>query len=199
MPNEATVRGEIFHSLKQWGMWPITTRDAVICPRCHAKILPEGSRPDIMVMGVAVEVKVFKGNRWNFKKLRAGQRAYLDWFANTGRPAFLALGTTEEKAGSKDGRRLWCVPWLRWKIVEDLLVQKGEKSIIIHAEGAHKKAFRDSGLDAVNLLRDWELDWAGRRTWLFPNDLLGQPGPATDSAYFEERKKYWLEEGYPEK
>ena len=199
MPDEATIRGEIFHSLELWGQWPITTRDAYVCPFCKKKVLPKGSRPDIMVMSVAVEVKVFKGNRWNFKKLTAGQRAYLDWFANTGRPAFLALATTEGRAGSKEGRRLWFVPWLRWRVVEDLLVQQGEKSIIVHARDAHEKAFRDSFLDADTMLENYEMTWAGDRTWLFPEELMGQPGPSTDSAYFQERKEHWLWEGYPEK
>lgn len=195
--NEATIRGEVFRSLWQWGMWPITTRDAVICPRCGAKILPEGSRPDIMVMSVAIEVKAFDG-RWNFKELRAGQRAYLDWFSSTGRPAFLALGTTKGRVGSKDGRRLWCVPWERWKVIEGLLVQAGEKSIILHAADAHKLKIRNSCLDAATMLKDFEMGWAGDRTWTFPSILWGQPGPPTDSAYFQGRKSHWLSEGYPE-
>ena len=121
--NEGDVRLEVYHSLQGYGYWPLHGRDAILCPRCGAKILPQvAGRPDLLVLDpigktLVCEVKavnVEKALSFAFSLIEDDQRRWLNAWKDHQGQGYLALGTIGERP-----RRLWVVPWSEWITLEE--------------------------------------------------------------------------------
>lgn len=162
--NEASFRGEVFNLMTRSWLWPITQTDTVVCYKCHTLLRPPKSRPDILVLdpvgrSLVVEVKVFsRSGSLSFSEIDR-QRNWLNmWAADSGQ-GYLAIGTVTGRAGTlKDPRRAWLVPWARWLAIEREL-SPIQKSLPLLAKKGMRKEIQARKLDALHLLRPWELTW----------------------------------------
>ena len=159
--NEAAVRQEVYGLLRRLWYTPHRLKDAILCPKCGAKILPPTGRPDILVNsaygpGAYIEVKVLKaGKSFPFKAITPEQRQYLCRRTEEKFRCYLALGTVDAPRG---GRHLWIVDWRAWVLTE-ILVSTHQKSIPEIAGPGFKKVLQEEHLDLVHLLADYECYW----------------------------------------
>jgi hypothetical protein len=131
--NEGDVRLEVYHSLQGYGYWPLHGRDAILCPRCGAKILPQvAGRPDLLVLDpigktLVCEVKIVdldKALSFAFTQVEDDQRRWLNAWTQHSGYGYLAIGTVNERP-----RRLWVIPWTFWSALEADLIDGGFGSI----------------------------------------------------------------------
>ena len=174
---EAKVRAEITNLMSRLWLWPRTETDAVICPRCDAKIFPQAGRPDITFFNVklAIEVKIFgDAGSWHkqsfaFSKIEGRQRAWIDMFLQDSdcdvgdNNVYLALGTRLGRAGSQqEPRLLWLIPWRTWISIENTIVNTyNRKSLPLDVfKGMKPKALALAEHTAIRLLNGLELEWS---------------------------------------
>jgi hypothetical protein len=145
-------------------------RDASICPRCKAKVLPTADRPDLHVLNpiglsFVIEAKFARGTSFPFSEITPGQRTWLSMFTWDGGLAYIALGTD----GIAPRRYLWIVPWDKWLEME-AIVRTVQASLPI--ENPRRIEARERGLDAVTLLAHYACTWiGGDQKWLLPKWL----------------------------
>jgi len=176
--NEATIRGEVRRALNATGRWCPPIRDAMICPKCNGKVLPAADRPDVVAMSstlpdVVVEIKATdeEDSSFPFRSITTGQRKWLTVWVLSGNTAYLALGTRRGRVGSKNGRRLWLVPWPEWIEVENR-VRQHQISLPIYQHKCRTNAMKEEGIYADAILDGWELEWAGGAIkWRLPPSL----------------------------
>lgn len=189
---EADIRGEVFNLLERYHYWPMTQQNATVCPRCHTQWRPPASRPDIVTLqNVVVECKSYpRRGAFPFAAIEAGQRGWLDLASDDGIDAYLALGTRTGRAGTRNPRRLWIVPWSVWLAVEER-VRPFQDSLPLMAGLAKLLAVRERGLGAVELLQQWALYWENGE-WHLPLLHPLYTGEERDLAEWRERWKSTL-------
>ena len=194
--NEAKFRGQVGRLIRTAGWWDLTGRDAVICPVCGAKVLPQKGRPDTICInpnrfGFVVEYKMYplleKGKPWHevsafpFSEIEPEQRIWLsvwDSYAKEDpysgvRPggAYIGLGTRHGTAGARNTPRMgWLVPWQTWLRVEQRLKDVGQASLPLVARKGLNKQVQALHLDAITLLSSWELLHVPNVGWRFSDN-----------------------------
>lgn len=171
--NEARITSEVSNLLKRLWVWPLKNPDVKGY---------ETGRPDLFVLDsrAVIEVKAFTtkpdvNEGWarasfTFSEISQKQRAWLTMWGWDGdyrgrvQRAYLALGTRHGTAGAEKGpRMLWIIPWETWaEEIEMPLRNLGRVSLPLDYWAAQRPvAIREQGLNAMNLLRNYALDWHG--------------------------------------
>lgn len=164
---EKKVRQEVYRLLRNLGYWPVRGRDTIVCKQCGSRMHPPIGRPDILVLAPlgknsVVEVKVVNAERekaFALDKIRPEQRAWMNAWDEDGGKGYLAIGTVNVRP-----RRLWVVPWSRWRYVEDVTTAMHRKSIPVDLETYSR--LPDSVLDIAETLEDYEMEWIEGQWWL---------------------------------
>lgn len=191
---ESVLRQEVGRLMRVAGWWDLATRDAMVCPRCHTKMLPPRGRPDSIYVspnkfGCVIEFKMYdqpKGKQWDhvsafgFSNIEPAQRIWMkvwDSYAKadpyTGIKkggAYIGLGTRHGRTNSRNNPRMaWVVPWQRWLNMEEHLNGVGQSSLPLVARKGMNKRVQTNHLDALTLLSPWELRWETPNGWRFPD------------------------------
>jgi len=199
--NEAQLVTEITGMLKRDFLWPYKPRDN--------ENYAVGT-PDILVLNATfptvIEVKMFaRSSRWAnaifpFKDISIEQRAWLEMWIRDGEEndwtqcSWLALGTRLGRAGAKnEPRRLWLIPWRDWLSEIEHVLRPHRLSLpLTKCKGQKPMAVQELGLNAINLLAKWELQWYNGG-WTVPSNhifsrmLNLSSRPPRDTAAFRQR------------
>jgi len=158
---EIDVRQKTYRLCRQLGYWPITQTDTSICPKCHTKIKPPISRPDIFVMhptsrSVVIEVKALHAGETSFpfSRIDDGQRRWLDRWAADGGLGFIALGVIRQHGQRQHLEHLYITPWEYWLGIEHL-VGSVQESIPYQAGPGYSVILQEGKWDIVNLLEPY--------------------------------------------
>lgn len=170
--NEARITSEVSNLLKRLWTWPLKNADVKGY---------ESGRPDLFILDSrsVLEVKAFTtkpdvNEAWaqasfTFSELSKKQRTWLTMWEQDGETrnrtqrAYLALGTRHGKAGAKeDPRMLWIIPWQNWlDEVEEPLRDLHRVSLPLDYWARQRPVdVREQGVNAMNLLRNYALDWS---------------------------------------
>ncbi len=129
--------------------------------------IEEGGHPDYTVLvppfGFFIEVKSAATNL-ALAEISPKQRAWLDDF-QTISWLWLFMGTAIN--ARLHPRRAWLVPWPQWRRVEARLTAHGLKGLPYDLP--HRRAHRDLGLSACQLLKRFALEWQGSGAWTIPD------------------------------
>lgn len=165
MGNEADFRALIRKTIWNTGLkyWPMVFNDTSICPHCKKALHPIPNRPDIILSHAGIECKTSK-DRFDFDSISEGQRNWANSRTEEGYEYYLAL-----QIYSDEEKKAWLVDWNYWISVEVIL--KGtanQNSIPLRARRGMNKVVQEHSLDAVTLLRDYELKW--NKGWTIPDN-----------------------------
>jgi hypothetical protein len=152
---------ECGRSLRHWGFLSYKKRDATYCPRCKFLVLP-GARPgtwdfpearvpiwsDRETILIDIEVKA-GDTALAFSDLRENQR---EWAESTEeRPKWIWLCLGKNAVNAKEHpRKTWLFPYEQFLLWEE---QLDRKSLPYDHE----------------VLKEWELEWAGNKIWTVPD------------------------------
>jgi len=100
-----------------------TNRDAVICPKCKCKIIPEIGRPDMTVPLMYVEYKVHYMSKasFPFNNITIEQRGWLTDWTYRGKQAYLGLGVVDNTGTRNKLEELYLIDWEHWLAAERLV------------------------------------------------------------------------------
>ena len=137
--DERYVRERLRDLFKRHGFRVDTQTDAVICHRCHAKILPPRGKPDMTILhpvlgvGFYVEVKVARRDdtSFPFARIEPHQRRILTAAGNV---AYLGLGEIVRVATRDRLENLWLIPWRRWRALEEMYLMFHHRKSIPRSE-----------------------------------------------------------------
>lgn len=156
-------------------------RDLMFCKYCGKEQWKADEKPDFQftIKGRSYLCEVKQSNKaWVFTDkegsgIRNIQRQELDRWEKEHNPCFLFISLGPGPA--PHNRSAWLVPWGEWKIIEQQLLEKGQKSLA-------RIAARNIG--AIDLLWKWELVWKkGEGIWSIPpnHDFYKLVGGLSDS------------------
>jgi len=148
--------------MRSWSWFAYKKRDATYCPHCRGLVLP-GAAPgtfDFPKVGVTlwdkrevvfidVEVKA-ASTSFPFKDFSASQRNWLR--DNPDNPKFLWLCMGNSIRSKTRPRKTWMMPLIMFLQWEQELKVEGRLSLPYNHLG----------------LNEYELEWAGKRTWTVP-------------------------------
>jgi hypothetical protein len=160
---------------KDLGLWPIPSMDAVICHKCHTKIVPKRGRPDIFILNPkgptrVCEVKVLLPSRtsFNFDEISDKQREWLDRWEEEG-VGFIGFGVIRPHGKRDFLDHLYLIPWRTWKQVEEL-VKPYQGSIPYEAGKGYRTELQENKYDIVHLFEEYELQ-RDNGAWQLPKHL----------------------------
>lgn len=181
--NELDVSRKIKHAFEALGYDANKVQDAIICPRCHCKIVPKRGLADrTMVHPTAlscyVEVKTVRRDEtsFSFAEISDKQRATLDdWRARAGL-GYLALGIIRRSKKNDRLAALFVVEWGVWRALERQ-VSKHQNSIPIVAGPGFAIELQKKRLDIETQLHAWGLmRIKGGWTFNYHHPVLKQTG-----------------------
>jgi hypothetical protein len=175
--NERSIQGEVVKSVKHWGGDAYKVRDGHKCPQCGHVAIPPAGRADydctVKEYGFKVEVK-YAERSFPLSDFREDQREWaIQHVQDTGGQYFLWLCMGKAITDKDLPRMAWLVPLRGWLAIEAVVLMY-QKSLPYRAGRRHKKEMQRSGVDAIHLLRDFELDWWGKGVWMPRGGLLLQ-------------------------
>jgi hypothetical protein len=161
--DEYDVQTQLRHSMEFYNYQGDTNTDAVICPKCHRKILPSRGKPDVTFMhptspALYVEMKVLRASdtSFPFRRIETQQRVHLSKWATRNGKAYLGLGAIRPHGKVERLDHLWLIDWLSWVDVE-ITLKKHQKSIPLVACKGMKRVLQDNNLDLLHLLQEYEM------------------------------------------
>lgn len=163
---ESKFRGQIRKAIweSDLNFWPMVFSDTSVCPHCKKSLHPIPDRPDIILSNAGIECKSAEGT-FDFSSIREGQRKWADSRTEEGYLYYLALLIEE---GNE--RKAWLVDWTFWREVEKTLIgAASQHSLPFKARRGMRKIVQDHNLDAVTMLRDYELEWKNKG-WVIPEN-----------------------------
>lgn len=173
--NELTVSLKVAHAFELMGYDANKVTDAIICPRCHRKIVPSRGRPDRAMIHPSarscyIEVKTVRRNEtaFSFSEISDEQRATLNDWLGRGGACYLALGVIRRPKRNDRLEWLYLVEWSKWVALENL-VRPHQDSIPVKAGPGFSKELQKRNLDIETQLWPWSL---GQRPggWFLPQD-----------------------------
>ena len=153
--DEAHVRRELYQMWRINWYWPIRMRDAVVCPKCRTRILPDVGRPDILIINPVgrtrvCEVKVVsidRRNSFTFDQVTDEQHKWLDNYLADNGLGYLAIGTVGERP-----RSLWLIDWGLWTQIETRTKEEYDVGFIpVYRDGITRIAMREDEWSIENL------------------------------------------------
>lgn len=140
----------------------------------------ENARADGMFiyggMGGYIEIKSARGMGWDMRGWRNDQREWYDkWCVKQNIPLWiwLFMGGSSDRTGirldpKKDQypRQAWLVPASVMLQIHVTCIERAEQHTLpYHARPTINRIMQDEHLDAMTLLKDYELKWLGNKIW----------------------------------
>jgi hypothetical protein len=147
-----------------------TNTDAVICPRCRCKIIPEAGKPDMTVPLIYVEYKLHRTSKasFPFSKITIEQRGWLTDWCYRDRGTYLGLGVIDDSKSKARLIELYLIDWQDW-LAAERLVSPVQASFPY--DKITRKALRPDK-NIITLFERFRLLREGRRFALPPNHSI---------------------------
>lgn len=120
MDEKTTARTYFNPVIRALGVNVDTNTDAIICPRCRHKIVPEAGQPDVTVPLAYIEYKVhrLKQTSFPFAKITIEQRGWLSDWLRRGHLGYIGLMVIDDEGKRDKFVEMYLIDWRFWMACE---------------------------------------------------------------------------------